>query len=75
MSERPVDELKLLKSELDELNSAYVDLLEQNKRYREALEFYADERNYKERDFGIIIQPAIQDGDKGNTARKALEDE
>lgn len=46
----------------------------ENKRYREALEFYADERNYKERDFGIIKQTAIQEGDKGNTARKALEE-
>ena len=50
-------------------------LEKQNKRYKQALEFYADERNYKERDFGIIVQPAIQEGDRGNTARKALEGE
>jgi len=49
------------------------ELEEENKRYREALEFYADERNYKERDFGMIVQPAIQDGDRGRTAREALE--
>lgn len=59
----------------------YMDLLKENKRLqevkrhcREALEFYADVRNYKERDFGVIVQPAIQDGDIGSTARKALEE-
>src|SRR5690625_3433833 len=53
----------------------YEKVAKQNKRYREALEFYADERNYKERDFGMIVQPAIQDGDRGRTAREALEGE
>lgn len=38
MSERPVDELEQLKSAFDELDSAYVDLQQQNKKYREALE-------------------------------------
>lgn len=51
------------------------ELEKQNKRYREALEFYADEENYKKKDYGMIVQPAIQDGDRGSTARKALEGE
>lgn len=38
MSERPVDELEHLKIAFDELDSAYIDLQKQNKRYREARE-------------------------------------
>ena len=59
---------------VEELEEDLLELVKQNKRYREALEFYADERNYEERDFGVIKQNAIQEGDKGNTARKALEE-
>src|SRR5690625_5023960 len=51
-------------------------LEQQNKRYREALEFYADKENYKPFD-GIFLsryQNKI-DEDGGEKARKALEGE
>lgn len=56
---------------------------ELNKRYREALEFYADEKSWMNREVTILMDgeptdvgdcPAIFD-DGGNIARKALEGE
>ena len=66
MSERPVDELEQLKSAFDELDSAYVDLLEQNKRYREALEKIA-RINIEQGTVTVSEVHAVL------TARKALE--
>ena len=65
-----------LKNEADYFGSNIQDLQEQNKRYREALEFYADEENYKPFD-GIILSNYQNkvDEDGGEIARKALEDE
>ena len=52
---------------------------EQNKRYREALEFYADEENYlfdeKEYKVGLGVPESEITLDYGNKAREALEDE
>ena len=51
-------------------------LNEQNKRYREALEFYADKENYKPFD-GIFLSSYQNkvDEDGGEIARKALKGE
>ena len=53
-------------------------LEQQNKRYREALEFYADENNYREQELkGIVpprpitFKPILHD--YGSIARQALE--
>ncbi len=51
--------------------------VQQNKRYREALEFYADKKNYhQEKDFGtdsgVANSNVMQDG--GELARKELEE-
>src|SRR5690625_1986501 len=57
-------------------NEQYIELLNENKRYREALEFYADEENYKPFD-GISLSSYQNkiDEDGGQTARRALEGE
>lgn len=54
---------------------SYQRVMEQNKRYREALEFYADEENYKPFD-GILLSNYQNkvDEDGGEIARKALEE-
>jgi len=41
-----VKEMDYLAGALGEYSESYFDLEQQNKRYREALEFYADEKNY-----------------------------
>ena len=55
------------------------ELREQNKRYREALEFYANEENYlfdeKEYKVGLGVPESEITLDYGNKARKALEGE
>ena len=69
--------LKAIKAGNEEL----IKILEQqNKRYREALEFYADENNYREHDLkgivpprSIAYKPILHD--YGSIARKALEGE
>lgn len=68
--EETVEDYKTVNKELHQRGRK---IRKQNKRYREALRFYADEENYKKKDYGMIVQPAIQDGDRGSTARKALE--
>jgi len=61
------------------------EILDQNKRYREALEFYADEETYEEIKYeavyqgGVPIEPPSGEPpliyyDKGKAARKALEE-
>ena len=59
----------------EQLMRANMKLMEQNKRYREALEFYAEQDNYE---WETSLRPqqeidcmVIDDG--GHTARKALE--
>ena len=53
------------------------ELEQQNKRYREALEFYADRENYEPEHYDPDTHDYISmiDHDKGATARKALEGE
>ena len=55
------------------------ELEQQNKRYREALKFYADRENYKPNpnhyDLDIDEYISTIDSDNGATARKALEGE
>ena len=53
------------------------DLAKENKRYREALEFYADRENYEPEHYDPDTHDYISmiDRDKGTTARKALEGE
>lgn len=55
------------------------ELEEENKRYREALEFYANEENYffdeKEYKVGLGVPESEITIDYGNKARKALEGE
>ena len=63
------------------LNDALDDALrvkeieQQNKRYREALEFYADRENYEPEHYDPDTHDytSMIDHDKGATARKALE--
>jgi len=56
---------------------SYVDIEQQNKRYLEALEFYANEENYlfdeKEYKVGLGVPESEITLDYGNKARKALE--
>lgn len=51
-------------------------LRKQNKRYKQALEFYADRDNYKLEHFDPNLDDYMStvDYDEGKTARKALED-
>ena|SRR5690625_2484546 len=60
----------------DERQAVLESMCEQNKRYREALEFYADEENYKPFD-GIFLSSYQNkvDEDGGKKARQALEGE
>lgn len=62
----------LARSTVDKAN----ELKQQNKRYREALEFYADKENYKPFD-GIFLSSYQNkvDEDGGEIARKALKGE
>src|SRR5690625_2591452 len=65
--------------ELELLNMELTDVLKQNKRYREALKFYANEENYlfdeKEYKVGLGVPESEITIDYGNKARKALEGE
>src|SRR5690554_5921554 len=78
----------LEKQDITKLLNQNVRLIKQNKRYREALEFYADEEHYKEKLIsgaqydadGICISndkyaPPIIYFDRGETARQALDGE
>ncbi len=56
-----------VKIEIDRLNQEINELKAENARYREALEFYADEKNYHGYD-PIIIS------DNGDSAREALKE-
>lgn len=49
-------------------NKDYAKLIQQNKRYREALEYYADEYEYHGHGEAFILR------DEGSFARKALEE-
>lgn len=75
-----VRELEEERSEWKDTAQSYYmtnqELREQNKRYREALEFYANEENYKPFD-GIFLSSYQNkvDEDGGEVARKALEGE
>ena len=62
---------------LDLQKDALKGLLEQNKRYREALEFYATRYNYKLEHFDPNINDYMStvDYDEGEKARKALEED
>jgi len=53
------------------------ELEQQNKRYREALEFYADRENYEPEHYDPDTHDytSLIDRDKGATARQALEGE
>ena len=53
------------------------ELKQQNKRYREALEFYADRENYEPEHYDPDTHDytSMIDHDKGATARKALGDD
>src|SRR5690625_1044544 len=80
-SDREIGRLRKRVQELEDVIYKYErqavleSMYEENKRYREAVEFYEDERNYNERDFGIMKQTAIQEGEKGKEARQALKGE
>ena len=67
-------ELENLNDAFDDLDSDYVDLQEENKRYRDALEFYGNKENYlhelsrlKATNYSKVMD------DYGEIARKALE--
>jgi hypothetical protein len=64
--EKDIKEWEIVNESWEEINT---NLAEQNKRYREALEFYADEENYCVR-FEDDYEPILQDN--GKTARQAL---
>ena len=64
-----------LEMAFDDLDSDYIDLVKQNKRYREALEFYADRENYDEEMIGsTLISGSKVMYDDGKTAREALDE-
>lgn len=58
----------------DDLDSNYIDLKEQNKRYREALKFYADRDNYKLEHFDPNLDDYMStvDYDEGQKARQTI---
>ena len=62
--------------EIGHLESAVQDLKSRNKRYREALEFYATRDNYKLEHFDPNLNDYMStvDYDEGEIARQALED-
>ena len=70
------DELIVQKEYFEELQNNHIRVCNQNKRYREALEFYADKENYKPFD-GIFLSSYQNkvDEDGGEIARKALKGE
>src|SRR5690625_3600980 len=74
-----VQALVELEQECVDLNSDCTKLALENKRYREALEFYANEENYlfdeKEYKVGLGVPESEITLDYGNKARKALEGE
>jgi len=78
-----VKAVKYIVENLEMLNNALDDALrvteieQQNKRYREALEFYADRENYEPEHYDPDTHDYMSmiDHDKGATARKALEGE
>ena len=55
-----------------QLMRANMKLMEQNKRYREALEFYADSKNWLPQNDDVLSEITM---DYGSIARKALEGE
>ena len=65
----------LEKQDIIKLLDQNVRLIKQNKRYREALEFYADKENYKLEHFDPNLDDYMStvDYDEGIKARKALE--
>ena len=72
--------IKALRARIMGLERENRELKEQNKRHREALEFYADENNYREQELkGIVpprpitFKPILHD--YGSIARQALEGE
>ncbi|GEN30253.1 putative nuclease with TOPRIM domain [Cerasibacillus quisquiliarum] len=75
-----VQELEVWRNEVTQnvvaRNAEYAKCREQNKRYREALEFYANEENYffdeKEYKVGLGVPESEITLDYGNKARKAL---
>mgnify|MGYP001268909026 CR=1 FL=1 len=57
----------------DERQAVLESMYEQNKRYREALEFYADEENWIAALTSVGDFPCEVEEDRGEKARKALE--
>ena|SRR5690625_3820273 len=68
-----------LTKENNQVNDELIDEFRKNKRYREALEFYAKENNHvfweDIREGENFVQLPISETDKGYIARKALEGE
>ncbi|MHC8517008.1 hypothetical protein [Sporosarcina sp. ITBMC105] len=54
-----------------ELHRDWLNMRTENERYREALEFYAEERKYMYQSMSLSGHPKIIE-DEGNTARQAL---
>lgn len=81
--EKVVKYIKYIIENVEMLNNALDDALrvkeieQQNKLYREALEFYADRENYEPEHYDPDTHDytSMIDHDKGATARKALEGE
>lgn len=81
--QKRVQELEVWRNEVTQnvvaRNAEYAKCREQNKRYREALEFYANEENYffdeKEYKVGLGVPESEITLDYGNKARKALKGE
>src|SRR5690625_2510122 len=69
----------ILTKENNQVNDELIDEFRKNKRYREALEFYAKENNHvfweDIREGENFVQLPISETDKGYIARKALEGE
>lgn len=68
------EQMENLKNAFDDLDSDYIDLVKQNERYREALEFYSKRDNYEPKHFdpNIVEYMSVIDYDEGEEARKTL---
>jgi hypothetical protein len=56
-----------------ELNGVVTNLLQQNRRLRHALEFYANRRNYNNHSSTIADEDSLIDDDCGAIARETLD--